>query len=64
MLSLYIRVRNWLAHDDGQGMTEYAMIIGLIALALVVVIGLFGTNLHNLFTEIVNQIGGIHTPTT
>jgi pilus assembly protein Flp/PilA len=35
MLNLYIRTQNFLKSEDGQDLAEYALLIGLIALALV-----------------------------
>ncbi len=38
--------------EEGQGMTEYALIIGLIALAAVITMTAFGTAIKNKFTDI------------
>ncbi len=34
---------------QGQGMTEYVIIICIVAIAALLVIGVFGTNVRNLF---------------
>ncbi|NCD35203.1 MAG: hypothetical protein EOL87_17535 [Spartobacteria bacterium] len=34
---------------SGQGMTEYVIIICIVAIAVLLVVGVFGTNVRNLF---------------
>ena len=48
----------WLKLDDKQGVTaiEYGLIAALIGLAIIVGIGLVGTNLSTLFTNIAGQL--------
>ena len=38
-----------LRRKEGQGMTEYVIIICLIAIACLLVVGVFGTNVRRLF---------------
>ena len=42
-------LRRYAGRKDGQGMTEYVIIICLIAVACLLVIGVFGTNVRKLF---------------
>jgi len=42
--------------EEGQGMTEYALIIGLIALAAVVAIGLFGEAISAKFNAVTTSV--------
>jgi pilus assembly protein Flp/PilA len=35
MLKVYLHINNWLKREEGQDLAEYALLIGLIALALV-----------------------------
>ncbi|MFW6068643.1 MAG: hypothetical protein ACOC9E_03585 [Chloroflexota bacterium] len=42
----------FLAREDGQGLVEYALVLALVALVLVVILGVFGQQLGVLFTEI------------
>jgi len=43
----------------GQGMTEYILIIGLIALLVFAGVKLFGTNLSDVFTSANNDLANI-----
>ena len=42
----------------GQGMTEYIIIVALIAIAAIGVISLFGDNIRALFATSANALGG------
>ena len=42
--------------EEGQGMTEYALIVGLIALAAVITMGLFGDAISAKFTEVTTSV--------
>ena len=44
----------FMAEEDGQGMVEYALILGLIALACVVITGAIGGKLEE-FYEFLNE---------
>ncbi len=43
--------------EKGQDAAEYALMIGLIALVIVVAVGLLGTNLATLFDTIADKVG-------
>lgn len=45
-------LKNFLRDEDGQGMVEYALIIGLIAIAVLVVLGALGGIIKGKFEEI------------
>lgn len=45
-------VRVHLNNEDGQGMVEYALIIGLIAIAVIGAIGILSGGIKELFTKI------------
>ena len=47
-----------IADDSGQGLTEYALIIALVAVALIAVIITFRTQIATVFTNIVTAISG------
>lgn len=49
--------------ENGQGMTEYIIIVALIAIAAIGVITVFGNNLRNLFANSANALGGNETAT-
>lgn len=42
----------YLAREDGQGLVEYALIIGLVAVVVVVILGVFGQELLDLYEVI------------
>ncbi len=43
---------NWLKNEEsGQGMVEYALIIALVSVVLIVALGLLGEGIGNVFTK-------------
>ncbi|MDO8563146.1 MAG: Flp family type IVb pilin [Candidatus Limnocylindria bacterium] len=46
----------WLRVDDGQGLVEYALIIAVIAVAIIVVLLFMSGNLQNLFSNVGNNL--------
>lgn len=42
--------------EQGQGMTEYALILALIAIAAITVLGLMGDQITARFQEVVNTL--------
>ena len=57
MLALYVYIRNWLQRDEGQDLAEYALLIGLIALVVMVAVILLGQNLSTLFQQLGSAVG-------
>ena len=49
---------NWLKDEDGQGMVEYALIIGLIAIVVIAALALLGPKIRDKFNEINSQLDG------
>lgn len=56
MLNLYLALRSRIKQEEGQGMVEYSMIIGLIAVGLVAGLGLMGDGLDGLFNRITTTL--------
>jgi pilus assembly protein Flp/PilA len=55
---MFAYIKAWLAtHEKGQDLSEYAMLIGLIALVVVGAVTLLGGNLNTVFTNISGSIG-------
>lgn len=52
----YLRIRNWLEEDDGQGMVEYGLIIVLVAIVVVTALTAVGTQVSTVFNNIVTQL--------
>jgi pilus assembly protein Flp/PilA len=58
MLAFIAGVKDKLESEKGATATEYALLVGLIAIVLVAAVGLFGTNLRLFFTKIAGIAGG------
>jgi pilus assembly protein Flp/PilA len=56
MQTLKRRVRRFLADQDGATATEYAVMLALILLAVIAVIGSFGSSTSGIWANDVNQI--------
>ena len=53
---------NWLKDEDGQGMVEYALIIGLIAIVVIAALALLGPNIKQKFEQINNELDKATSP--
>ena len=51
-------LRNTLRNEAGQGMTEYIIIVALIAVAAIGVVTLFGDNIRDLFGASAQALSG------
>ncbi len=49
-------IKRFLNEEKGQGMTEYILIVVLIAIAAIVVVKAFGNKIKELFTKSTNKI--------
>ncbi|HWI52939.1 MAG TPA: Flp family type IVb pilin [Symbiobacteriaceae bacterium] len=56
MLKLYVKVQNFLNREEGQGMVEYAMIIGLVAIGVLTLLSLMGTQIGDIFRQITGAL--------
>ncbi|MBM3268598.1 MAG: Flp family type IVb pilin [Candidatus Sericytochromatia bacterium] len=52
------RLRDLLVQEDGQALTEYGLILGLLAVACVAAVTAMGTNINALLQSIATAIGG------
>jgi pilus assembly protein Flp/PilA len=59
MLNLIARFRALLRNDEGQDLIEYALLAGLIALVAVVAIGDAGTEVNEIWTDIVAALQNV-----
>jgi Flp pilus assembly pilin Flp len=62
MLKLYLQIRNWLVRDEGQDLAEYALLIGLIALAVIGAVTFLGTGIDTTFRNISDTVQGWAVP--
>ncbi|WP_407701355.1 Flp family type IVb pilin [Virgibacillus senegalensis] len=46
------KIKGLFIEEEGQGMTEYGLILGLIAVGVITVLGLLGGNIKTLFTNL------------
>lgn len=58
MLSTYLRLRERLRPQDGQGLVEYALILVLVAIVVIGVLTTMGTRIQAAFQDIVGKLGG------
>lgn len=58
MLELYLRLRNALEAEEGQTLTEYALILVLVSIVVVAALGLLGGRINTVFQNITGQLGG------
>jgi Flp pilus assembly pilin Flp len=42
--------------ENGQGLVEYSLILLLVALALIIVLSIFGSELADVYSNIIDQI--------
>ena len=49
-------VKTWMHADDGQGLVEYALIIAVIAIAVIVAMVFLRDQISNIFSNIGNNL--------
>jgi Flp pilus assembly pilin Flp len=54
-------VKSLLLDESGQGMTEYAILIGTLALGAIVTLLAIGTRLRNVFSNVQTQLNSLPT---
>ncbi|VXB65618.1 Pilus assembly protein Flp/PilA [Arthrobacter sp. 9AX] len=63
MMAFVASVKDRFSSEKGATATEYALLVGLIALVLVAGVGIFGTALNTWFTNLGGTVGGWVTKT-
>jgi pilus assembly protein Flp/PilA len=59
MIFMMLKNLGWgLRKEKGQGMVEYALIIGLVAVALIVALGALTGSIEGIFNSVVEALGG------
>ncbi|MBI4135460.1 Flp family type IVb pilin [Candidatus Uhrbacteria bacterium] len=49
-------MRTWLKDDSGQALSEYGLIIALIAVVAIAIVAIFGRQIRDAFTSASNQL--------
>lgn len=62
MTNLMVRLQNMFKNEKGQGMVEYGLIIGLVAIAAVGALLLLGPQISALFTGVTDTMGAVVIP--
>jgi pilus assembly protein Flp/PilA len=57
MTQLYLYLADQFRRQEGQDLAEYAILIGLIALIVMIAVIVLGTNLSNLFSSMGSTVG-------
>jgi pilus assembly protein Flp/PilA len=54
-----IRVMTWLRRDEGQTLVEYALIVGLVSIAAIILMIAMGGEIGNVFSKITTKLSGV-----
>ena len=54
--NLYIKARTLLAHEEGQDLVEYALVVALIAFGAITGMGYLASGLNNAFSNIATTL--------
>lgn len=46
----------WMPREEGQGLTEYAMLLMLIAIVLIAIVMLLGNHVVELYSQVVSDL--------
>ncbi|UCZ53147.1 Flp family type IVb pilin [Bacillus shivajii] len=51
-------IKGLFLEEEGQGMAEYALVLGVIAVGVVAILGIFGNTIMDIFKDVTERIGG------
>ncbi len=57
MGNLYVALRERLVRQEGQGMVEYALILVLVSIVVIVILLTMGNQIKNVFSNVVTALG-------
>lgn len=57
VLSLYMKLRSLFSRQEGQGMVEYALILVLVSIVVIVILLTMGGQIKNVFSNVVTALG-------
>ncbi|WP_409252345.1 Flp family type IVb pilin [Bacillus sp. SCS-153A] len=55
------KLKGLVTEEQGQGMTEYGLVLGIIAIAVVASLGLLRTQIVDMFDKVVTTVTGAST---
>ena len=55
--TIYNKIRNLLNREEGQGMVEYALILVLVSIVVIVILLTMGNQIKNVFSNVVAALG-------
>jgi pilus assembly protein Flp/PilA len=58
-MSLYLWLKNLLGREEGQDLIEYALLVGLIVIIVIVAITSAGQSVQLIFQNIAGQLSGL-----
>jgi pilus assembly protein Flp/PilA len=58
-MRLLNKVLSWLRRDEGQTLVEYALIVGLVSIAAIVVMITMGDSIEGVFSAIGTKLGAV-----
>ncbi|MHC0036749.1 Flp family type IVb pilin [Pseudoneobacillus sp. C159] len=53
------KIKALFVEEQGQGMTEYGLVLGVVAVAAIAIIGLMGEQIKGLFDDMFGKVDGI-----
>lgn len=59
LMMIYNFLLSFQKEEEGQGMVEYALIIGLVVIAVIAVLALLGPQIQAIFQQIVDALTGV-----
>ena len=59
ILKAFVNMQSLMACEEGQDLVEYALLLGLVALACVVILSAIGAQINTLFTAINTTLGTV-----
>ena len=54
-----LRVMTWARRDEGQTLVEYALIVGLVSVAAIVIMITMGTEIQTVFNKITTRLATV-----
>ncbi len=62
MLNLYWKPRSLTSRQEGQGLVEYALILVLVSIVVIVILLTMGNQIKNVFSDVVCALGACPAP--